>query len=430
MKNLKYSTYLAALLLLFVSCRKPTVVPTGNSAVRWVNSTHLEHLYVPAKLANGTEVGTIAIYADYPDYKLVTAVNEGFTCIDDVARAAIFYLHEPDLASDAGKQDKLLKMTEFVLQLQASNGYFYNFLNDDLSINTIYQTSVANANWWSWRALWHLSEVYPHYNTTNPALAERIQAAMTRVIDNIKRDFRTGEFTKTAHGLKIPTWLPSGSGTDQAAVMILGLTNVYSETKDASLPPVIEHLANGILAMQQGNAVEFPHGAFLSWENTWHAYGSDQAYALLKAGKLLDKQAWIDAAKKEVDNFYPYLLKNNFIDSFEIELVNGEIKVLKKEVFAQISYGIRPMIWAVLELYQQNKDPKYLSLAGQILAWYVGNNPAKIKMYDKQTGICFDGISSATAANKNSGAESTIEALWAFQLAEKFPEVLKELEKY
>jgi hypothetical protein len=32
--------------------------------------------------------------------------------------------------------------------------------------------------------------------------------------------------------------------------------------------------------------------------------------------------------------------------------------------------------------------------------------------------------------NKNSGAESTIEALWAFQLAEKYPDVLAEVKKY
>jgi hypothetical protein len=88
------------------------------------------------------------------------------------------------------------------------------------------------------------------------------------------------------------------------------------------------------------------------------------------------------------------------------------------------------MIWATIELYKINNDAKYLTQAAQILTWYVGNNPAKLKMYDKSNGICFDGISSSTNVNKNSGAESTIEALWAFQLAEKYPDVLVEVKKY
>ena len=81
-------------------------------------------------------------------------------------------------------------------------------------------------------------------------------------------------------------------------------------------------------------------------------------------------------------------------------------------------------------MYKINNDAKYLTQAGQILAWYVGNNPAKQKIYDKTNGVCFDGITSSTNVNKNSGAESTLEALWAFQLAEKYPEILAESKKY
>lgn len=88
------------------------------------------------------------------------------------------------------------------------------------------------------------------------------------------------------------------------------------------------------------------------------------------------------------------------------------------------------MIWATIELYKINNEAKYLAQAAQLLTWYVGNNPPKKKMYNKSNGICFDGISSSTNVNKNSGAESTIEALWAFQLAEKHPDVLVEVKKY
>jgi len=442
MKNIFSRNYFLLLLYLLVSCSSPDtskpvvvtpppVIPPPVTSLTWTNDSHLKALYATVKMQNGVEVGTVGIYADYPLYRLVSAPGEGFTCVDDVSRAAIFYLNETDITTNKEKQDRLLKLTEFVLQLQADNGYFYNFLQDNFSINKTYSTSVANPDWWSWRALWHLSEAYPFYKTNDPVLAVRIQSSMQKIVANIKRDYGSlAKDTKIVNGLTVPKWLPASSGTDQAAVMMLGLYNVYQQNQDAEVFAIINKLADGILLMQQGNETVFPYGAFLSYENTWHAYGSDQAYALLKVGKALNKQNWIAAAQKEVDHFYPYLLKEGFLDSFDIQKTGSTIGLIKKSAFAQISYGIRPMVWATIELYKINNDTKYLTQAAQLLAWYAGNNPAKQKMYDKSTGVCFDGITSSTNVNKNSGAESTIEALWAFQLAENYPDVLVEVKKY
>lgn len=443
MKNIFSKNYFLLLLYILVSCSspdtsKPVVTPVTPvtpvppvASLTWTNDSHLKALYATVKMQNGVEVGIVGIYADYPLYRVVSAQGEGFTCVDDVSRAAIFYLNETDIAINKEKQDRLLKLTEFVLQMQADNGYFYNFLQDNFSINKTYSTSVANPDWWSWRALWHLSEAYPFYKTNNAVLAGRVQSSIQKIVANIKRDFGSlPKDTKMVNGLTVPKWLPANSGTDQAAVMMLGLYNVYQQNQDAEVLAIIEKLADGILLMQKGSETVFPYGAFLSYENTWHAYGSDQAYALLKVGKALNKQNWIDAAQKEVDNFYPYLLKEGFLESFEIQQTGSTIGLIKKSSFAQISYGIRPMIWATIELYKINNDAKYLTQAVQLLTWYAGNNLAKQKMYDKSTGICYDGITSSTNVNKNSGAESTIEALWAFQLAEKYPDVLLEIKKY
>ena len=434
MKNISHKNLLPILLFILVSCSKPSTpqpVIQPSVPLGWTNDSHLSGLYLPMTLANGTAVGTIGIYSNYPAYNLVSAQGEGFTCVDDVSRAALFYINEPDITTNKDKQDKLLKLTEFVLQMQADNGYFYNFLQDDSSINKNGITSIAGPNWWSWRALWHLSEAYNFYKISNLVLAGRIQVAIQKVVSNIKRDYgNLANETSLSHGLIVPNWLPSGSGTDQAAVMMLGLYNVYQQNQDTEILAIINKLADGILLMQQGNVTQFPYGAFMSYENTWHAYGSDQSYALLKIGSALNKPNWIVAAQKEIDNFYPYLIGEGFLESFGIQQTGSTIDLLNKSSFAQISYGIRPMIWATIELYTINKDAKYLTEAAQILTWYVGNNPAKQLIYDKTTGVCFDGITSSTNVNKNSGAESTIEALWAFQLAEKYPDALVEVKKY
>jgi hypothetical protein len=42
-------------------------------------------------------------------------------------------------------------------------------------------------------------------------------------------------------------------------------------------------------------------------------------------------------------------------------------------------------------------------------------------MYDTTTGRCFDGINDSTSLNRNSGAESTIEALYTLLEIEQYP---------
>ncbi|QHV98592.1 hypothetical protein [Spirosoma endbachense] len=415
---------------LVVPGHKTRFVQSGPDSARLVNTTHLDHLYQTVKL-NGAAVGLINIYSEYPDYKWVADDDEGAACVDDIARTVLFLVHEPDLTTNTSKQDKLRKLTEFVLQLQSENGYFYNFIFGNLSINKAGSTSINQPNWWSWRALWSLTEAYPYYKTADPVFAVRLQTASKRLVANMIRDFgskpQAYQFVK---GLKIPTWLPYGSGTDQAAIMMLGLLNYYQQTPDGQVLKLIGTLGDGIVQMQFGTAGQVPYGAIMSFENRWHAYGSDQSYALLRAGKALNRPDWTAVARREVDNFYPYLLKEGFLESFDSSQQGTSVSFDKKSRFSQIAYGVRPMVWATLELYDQTKDTSYVKLAGQLAGWFWGNNPARAIMYDKATGLGFDGITSETRINKNSGAESTIESLLTFQRLENYPDAIAQANKY
>jgi len=427
------------LLVVFYTQGQPTAV---TPTVRYVNLAHLNRLYQTVKIAStGAEVGTVAIYSEAPDYHLVTDADEGFTCVDDVARAALLLLREPDLSASTDKQTKLRAMTEFVLQLQAENGaagagYFYNFLwpsrtGAPAAINKTYRTSVAQANFWSWRAMWLLTEAYPYYQKADPTLADRMLAATQKLTTNMLRDFGSQAKAYTfIKGVRVPKWLPFGSGTDQAAIMVLSLLNIYQQTPSADVLALIELLGEGIVSMQYGDVNKYPFGAILSFENNWHAYASDQSYALLRAGKALNKSAWIAVARREIDNFYPYLIQQGFLESFAVELAGREIKPLKTSRFSQIAYGVRPMIWAALEAYDQTKDAKYANLAAQLTSWFLGKNTANSPMYDQATGRGYDGIGQNGQVNRNAGAESTIESLWTFQRIEQYPEAVKALDKY
>jgi uncharacterized protein YyaL (SSP411 family) len=152
-------------------------------------------------------------------------------------------------------------------------------------------------------------------------------------------------------------------------------------------------------------------GAFLSWENTWHAWGNLQSYSLLKSYQLTKNDELLNAAIKELNTFYNYLINNNYLNFFSVERKGTQIVVNEKEKFSQIAYNIRPMVFALLEAYKITNEDKYAQKAADVALWLIGENVAGTKMYDEESGRIYDGINSEKIVNKNSGAESTIEGL-------------------
>jgi len=377
-----------------------------------VNLDHFDHLYKEIEL-NGKDVAIVHIYSEYPNYDFEIEPNEGFTCVDDVARAIVMlskYLEANK--NDIEVLNKIKLLTEFVLQMQNENGYFNNFIWNDLTINTTYKTSVAELNWWSFRALWGLESAYGVLKT-DTEIANRIEAALEKLLVNIKIDIPINkQDVEIIETLEVPTWLPQKYASDQSALLILGLLKNYERTADKEIKLLIDVLAKGTMVMQKGDANNYPFGAFMSWQNLWHAWGNGQSYALLKAGQKFDNQDYIDSALLEINNFYPYLLEYGFAEAFWIQKTEeNKFIETKRNSYPQITYGLRPMIWATSEAYKYSKDKKYLQLITELESWLSGNNDAKTVIYHPETGICFDGIKSKEEVSRNSGAESTIESL-------------------
>ena len=297
MKNLHHHKFiltsvrvvmLSLTIILFSQCTPKLHDLTTTPSL--VNTTHLDELY-EEKTMDGEEVGIIHIYSEYPDYHWVGDEDEGIACVDDVSRAAIFYLRQYKVTSSPEHLRKGTLLLRFLLKMQAPNGYFYNFIWTDGNINKTGITSQAVPTWWSWRTLWSLGEAIkilgPH-DSFVPELNQyrnRLLNAMLRE----KNFFSTK--TDTAGGIVIPTWLPGGAATDQASIILLGLSlahhqKVYNHNhpKRDSVKLLMNQLAEGIIMMQINDPGNNCDGAFLSWNNLWHAYANLQSYALLSAG--------------------------------------------------------------------------------------------------------------------------------------------------
>lgn len=424
---------------LFFVCIVHTLTGCRGSSVKegkiidpfLVNTKHLDHLYTPITFSSGVNTAGIYIYSEAPDYHLVADNDEGFTCVDDVSRAALVYLRSKDFETDTAKQTKAVNLIRFILEMQSANGYFYNFLFPKNTINTTGRTSVNEANWWSWRALQTLTEATPLLQKINKELTNKIEVAVKRLIQKIKSDLvNISVKTKVVKGVTVPLWLPYESATDQSAIIILGLIQYCKLNNDTIIINYIKKMADGIVMMQQGDSSHFPYSCFLSWENVWHAYGNMQAHALFEAATLLKDTIYSHKALDEVNNFYPWLLKNGFRSSFSIYKITDNIEAIDDKEYAQIAYGISPMVFAAADAYHLTGNQNYADMAGQVASWLFGNNNARVKMYDASTGRCYDGIVARDSVNYNSGAESTIEALLTLEIVEKYPAIRSALDKY
>jgi len=410
-KNIKLLLF--SVLLIFMSCRnnddEPIPTPSLNSTI---NLSHFNHLFKEINFKEG-QVGIVHIYSSYPNYEFATEPAEGFTCVDDVARAIMMLSKYITINKDDAEALKKLKMlTKFVLKMQNENGYFSNFIWPNLSVNNSGSTSVAQLNWWSLRALLGLEYAYPLIQS-DADLANMVIIASDKLLANIKRDIPILNLrTETVNGIILPTWLPQNYAADQSALLILGLLKKYERTGDNELKIMIDAMAKGIMVMQKGDSNNYPYGVFLSWKNLWHAWGNNQAYALLIAGQKFNNQEYINSALLEIDNFYPYLLKNGLRESFKIQ-VTGEnsFAEIDRKLYPHIAYGLRPMIFAAIQAYQYSKDAKHLKIANDLASWLSGNNDANTAIYNPVTGVTFDGIDGPSQVNKNAGAESTIEGL-------------------
>lgn len=396
--------------LIFTSCQKVNI----DKPLEQLNTSHLDHLYEEI-IVNDINMAVIHIYADYPSYNYIDDEDEGMACVDDAARAAVLYLElfKSNSNKEYLKKNKLLTM--FLLYMQSDNGYFYNFMWPDNSINVEHKNSLAEPNWWSWRALWALTESHDYYKAIDSVYANKIWKSIERLVINIKNEIPSEMNTENINGLDIPTWLSNNYAADQSSVLILGLVNYYNQTNDETVKKYISILCEGIMQMQIKDNTNKYYGAFLSWQNNWHAYGNSQAYALIKANQIIKDDRILQSALIELDNFLPEVVREGYISSYSVIKNDDLIEIENTNQFSQIAYNIRPMIYSLCEAYKISNDQKYLTLAVNINKWFFGDNPAKSLMYNSKSGVVFDGINSNEEVNMNSGAESTIEALLAMQ---------------
>lgn len=391
--------------LLLAACA-PQAPPAEETRV---NPAHLD--YLTERVVR--EVDTLAIvhiYAEYPDYAYFPDDDEGAACVDDAARAAVFYLHHFERTGREESLHRARHLLNFVLYMQAEDGVWWNFVWDNsLRINTEHENSLANGmTFWAARAIWALGEGVRVLHQTHPADAARYEAALTRslpALDALLANYGTFD---EMEGRRVPGWLVQRWAADATSEMLLGLMAWQQVRPNDALAQRIDRFAEGIAAMHAPDV----RGAILPWPTEWHAWGSTM-------GQALAQTRFVDVARAEADTFYPWLIGTGWVHSFPSARPDS------LRTFEQIAYGVRPVVASLAYLNERTPDPNLARLAGLAASWLTGANVLGQPLYDPATGRGFDGISNDSTLNRNSGAESTIEALIALLYAERLPEAAR-----
>jgi len=407
-----------ALVVIVVTLLAPACARTQTSLV---NFDHLERL-TERIVVGGDSVAIVHVYANAPDYRWVDAKEsgpEGIACVDDAGRAAVTYLRHYELTKSPSSLARAKELLRFVLKMQAGDGRFNNFIFADHTINTTGTTSATSFGWWAARGVWGMAEGYRLMRTSDRGFAERLRRGIELSLPHVEKLTAKFGAVDSVSGFRIPRWLLYGSGADATTELTLGLLDYYAAAKSRRVKDMIEKFAEGFIVMQDGDASTFPYGLHRSWETMWHMWGNSQTAVLARAGRIFGKRSFTLSAEREAVGFYSRLLVQGFLTEMDLA------KPGKNKVFDQIAYGVRPMTLGLLRLFDATGKREYLVMAGLAGSWFFGNNPAGLPMYDPGTGRCYDGIRDSVTINRNSGAESTVEALLTLIELEHYPDAVK-----
>lgn len=376
-----------------------TAAPRGPVPLA-INLDHLRHLGLNA-VVRGRPVRVVSLYAEAPDYRPVGSPArdgfEGIASVDDAARAAVIYLRDYEMTGDVRSHDEALNLLAFITAMEQGDGEFVNFIDSAGRPNLKAPSSRKSMSYWGARSIWALGEAVRVLGPKDSAQLKSMRPVVDRAIMRMAREIEAGRLIGE-----------STTATSEALLGVLALQKAERSTARAILGM---RTADLIAAHSAGTMWKAPWGAHVDSPGAeWHAWGSRSVEALATAQNTLGRLEHGASARKEADGLW-----GRFLLAGQIPTTVASDGTATW--YPEIAYGIGSIVDGYLALAEISSDPRYAIFAGLTAGWFLGANAERLSMYDEKTGRTFDGIDGPAPLklNRNSGAESTVEALLALQ---------------
>jgi len=358
------------------------ILPPLLTMAAELNLNHLEFLRDTFTVEGKKLIG-YWVYAERrgSQYVKVPATGEGVTCVDDVARVAIFYLELLRHEKNDFYETRAREALEFVLAMQDSDGDYYNFVEENGKINRVGSTSRKSGSWWAVRALWAIALGANVYSNLDPEFSRLLEESSRKTVNILEKYIENG----LLHGY-----------TDISSVFVIGLCELYEKTREPRYLRLAEEIAN---AMIQKQVSEGPFAGAVNEGKehfVWHGWGSRHVEAFVKLYNITEKERYLDAARLYADELYMKLL------------IAGPIYHVEEYVrlYPQLSYAAECMVSGLAELFKATREDRYAVMAALAAGFFFGNNVLGQPMIGPN-GEGYDGLHSVYI-NKNAGAESTV----------------------
>ena len=308
-----------------------------------------------------------------------TARREHGYCVDDVARALIVVVREPDQTLLlANHTETYLRFLEAALSV---DGLSHN----RMTASGEWVDAPGLGDWWG-RSVWALG-------------VATAQAPLRSTRERARHAFDAAASRRSPH-LRAMVFATLGAAEvlrahprDRAARALL-LAGV------AMIPPTPNQL--------------WP------WPEARMSYGNASIpEALIAAGQAVDDIRLIERG----------LALLRFL--LEVESAPGHLSVTGSAgrdpsqpgpLFDQQPIEVAAIADACARAFDLTHDPAWLAGVKQSWDWFTGINDSGTEMYDKESGAGFDGLE-AHGRNENRGAESTLAALTTYQQARRLEQL-------
>lgn len=344
--------------------------------------------------------------------------DEGFSCIDDVARIGQIYLNDFERTGSPVSAQKAREAIEFCLNLENGKGLFYNFVEQDGRINKTGHTSFLGFTWWTARAFTALAQA-ERVLTDDPEFTARLGASLDRTLERMTEHREKAEVHPNLEKIYQRLGITPGTLLDDSgsitALFALGLVQrVRSGKADEAQQKLLGEYGEALVKGRHDADHPFLgnlHINSLNDPQTVHLYGNNQVQALCEAGVALDRPDFIASARLEAEHAYPQLLAS-WMMPFAVSP--------SPEPFPQIAYSAECAVSNLQALHKATGEKKFSLMAGLFGSWFGGANVSGKPVYHQPTGRAFDGVD-PQGVSINSGAESNAEALLAMQALDGTP---------